>query len=83
MLNADMIGYVPAGAAANVIYFDRDRVTASVQDMGRQMVALYMPSVKTAVAVGCCSDGYSFYNTGAATGSVFEYEVRTFMWLGV
>lgn len=70
MVNADMIGY--ERRKSGTVYFDRDRVSTSVQNLGRELVSIYMPGIKTDWAVGCCSDGESFYNQGIPTGSVFE-----------
>jgi len=71
MLNVDMVGWQASGDQ-DVVYFDRDRVTPQLRDLGRELVAEYLPHLRTGLAVGCCSDGDSFYALGVPIASMFE-----------
>jgi len=72
MINLDMIGWIP-DHTQRIVYFDRDRVTVGLRDLGRDLVTVYLPHLQSSLAVGCCSDGNSFYNLGVPTASMFEY----------
>lgn len=71
MINLDMIGWQKEPTKREV-FFDKDRVTVALRDLGRELSTLYLPGVEVGLAEGCCSDGDSFYQEGMPVVSYFE-----------
>jgi len=71
MFNTDMIGYT-SPTYGITLSFMTGSATASLTTACRNIVATYVPTLKTATTSACCSDQQSWYTAGYPAIGIFE-----------